>query len=106
ADLGDGFDATYSVASLLATDLAGLEGSDRDVLPRGSVLIMGGDEVYPTGDVRNYERRTTGVYATALPAGAEPPSALYAIPGNHDWYDGLTSFLRVFGHGEAVGGWV
>jgi Calcineurin-like phosphoesterase len=105
SDIGDGFDPTYSVASLLAGDLHGLEGSDRDVLRRGSVLVMGGDEVYPSGDVRNYERRTTGVYATALPTAAEPRPVAYAIPGNHDWYDGLTSFLRIFGQSHDIGGW-
>jgi len=100
SDIGDGFDATYSVASLLAGDLDKLDGSDRDVLPRGSILVMGGDEVYPTGDVRNYERRTTDVYAAALPDGGDPRPVAYAVPGNHDWYDGLTSFLRVWCSGR------
>ena len=27
------------------------------------------------------------------------------IPGNHDWYDGLTAFLRFFCQGGWVGGW-
>ncbi|HKE70050.1 MAG TPA: metallophosphoesterase [Nocardioidaceae bacterium] len=104
SDIGDGFDATYSVASLLAGDLTDLDGSDRDLLKRGSILVMGGDEVYPTGDVRNYERRTTDVYAAALPA-SDPRPVAYAVPGNHDWYDGLTSFLRVFGQTQRMGGW-
>jgi hypothetical protein len=108
SDLGDGFDATYSVASLLASDLdppgAGV------VLPRGSVLVMGGDQVYPFGDVEAYEQRTTRVYATAFPEPAEGAAAvdgptLYAVPGNHDWYDGLTAFLRVFGQQANIGGW-
>jgi hypothetical protein len=105
SDIGDGFDATYSVASLLASDLTDVDGSDRDVLRRGSVLVMGGDEAYPAGDVRNYERRTTGVYATALPESDEPRPVVYAVAGNHDWYDGLTSFLRVFGQEQPIGGW-
>ena len=29
---------------------------------------------------------------------------MYAIPGNHDWYDGLTGFMRVFGQENWVGG--
>jgi hypothetical protein len=38
--------------------------------------------------------------------GEEQP-ALYALPGNHDWYDGLTAFLRVFAkrEGTNIGGW-
>ncbi len=34
-----------------------------------------------------------------------PTRYLYAVPGNHDWYDGLTGFLRMFGQGRWIGGW-
>jgi hypothetical protein len=101
ADLGDGFDATYSVASLLARD-------DLDLgtpLPRGKLLIMGGDEVYPVGSTSAYEDRTKGVYRAALPVAPADPPTLFALPGNHDWYDGLTSFLRVFAQRRPFGGW-
>ena len=30
---------------------------------------------------------------------------LLAIPGNHDWYDGLTNFVREFCQGGTIGGW-
>jgi hypothetical protein len=30
---------------------------------------------------------------------------VYAIPGNHDWYDGLTAFLRLFCHTRWIGCW-
>ena len=31
---------------------------------------------------------------------------VYAIPGNHDWYDGLTGFMRLFGQDDRwLGGW-
>lgn len=106
ADLGDGFNATYSVAYLLAQPQ--LEADGR-VLPRGQVLLMGGDQVYPVANGDGYENRTKGPYRAALP---EPPAngprpTLFALPGNHDWYDGLTAFLRLFarrkdGH---IGGW-
>lgn len=32
-------------------------------------------------------------------------SDLWAIPGNHDWYDGLVSFTRLFCEGRMLGGW-
>jgi hypothetical protein len=35
----------------------------------------------------------------------ERPRWLVALPGNHDWYDGLTSFLRQFCQGRWIGGW-
>ncbi len=106
ADLGDGFDATYSVAYLLAQPELTVDGHR---LPRGQVLVMGGDLVYPAADMRAYEDRTKGPYTAALP---EPPAdqpapTLYALPGNHDWYDGLTAFLRMFAgqRSETIGGW-
>jgi len=42
ADLGDGFDSTYAMASLLARKTLTVGGL---TLPRGQGLIMGGDEV-------------------------------------------------------------
>ncbi|WP_153040397.1 metallophosphoesterase [Actinoplanes sp. TFC3] len=106
ADLGDGFDATYSIAYLLARPE--LQIGDRR-LPRGQVLLMGGDQVYPLASGDGYENRMKGPYRAALP---EPPTAgaqptLYALPGNHDWYDGLTAFLRLFARRQDghIGGW-
>jgi len=103
ADLGDGFDATYTIASLLAEESLTPQRTDR-VLPRGSLLVLGGDEVYPTASAEAYEDRMTGPYRAAFPHADQPPTLL-ALPGNHDWYDGLTSFLRAFTHGRSIGGW-
>jgi hypothetical protein len=104
ADLGDGFDATYSIASLLAASELQPAGA-AEPLPRGRILVMGGDEVYPVGSTEGYEDRSKGVYRAAMPV--TPPEAprLFALPGNHDWYDGLTSFLRVFAQQRPFGGW-
>ncbi|WP_436533152.1 metallophosphoesterase family protein [Actinoplanes sp. HUAS TT8] len=106
ADLGDGFDATYSVAYLLAQPQ--LTVGDH-VLPRGRALVLGGDEVYPTPSTERYEDRLIGPYRAALPSvpeGQETPR-MYALPGNHDWYDGLTAFLRLFTgtRRTEIGGW-
>jgi hypothetical protein len=104
ADLGDGFDATYSVASLLARAALQPDGAT-EPLPRGRILVMGGDEVYPAGSTAAYEDRSKGVYRAALPVAAPDGPTLFALPGNHDWYDGLTSFLRVFAQRRPFGGW-
>jgi len=106
ADLGDGFNATYSVAYLLAQRDLEVHGRR---LPRGQVLLMGGDQVYPTPSIEAYEDRLKGPYVAAMPCppdGASRPT-LYALPGNHDWYDGLTAFLRLFVKTRAdnLGGW-
>jgi len=140
ADTGDGFDATYSIAYLLAqpelrlTDdggqvgdgdpaggriggsgpakdsgPAGVPADGGQVLPRGRLLVFGGDQVYPTPSGANYSDRFKGPYQAALPMppGHGPSPRLYAVAGNHDWYDGLTAFLRLFARADHafVGGW-
>jgi hypothetical protein len=106
ADLGDGFDATYSMAYLLAQDT--IEVND-GVLPRAQVLVLGGDQVYPTASSAGYEDRFEGPYKAAFPQPiTETSPHIFALPGNHDWYDGLTAFLRLFArrNGNHIGGWV
>ncbi|XAZ32410.1 hypothetical protein AAHB34_06395 [Paenarthrobacter ureafaciens] len=113
ADLGDGFDATYTVASLLAEESLSVEGHE---LPRGRVLVLGGDEVYPVASPSAYENRMVGPYRTAFPASRSPAGTptpgetaqipvMLALPGNHDWYDGLTSFIRTFTRQRNIGAW-
>jgi hypothetical protein len=106
ADIGDGWNSCYSMAWLLAQPELALPYAGETILTRrGQVLIMGGDEVYPTPSPNAYRDRLAGPYLAALPA---PPSddgmALFAIPGNHDWYDGLVSFLRLFSQLRWIGG--
>ncbi len=107
ADVADGFDATMTVASVLGAAHIDLRCEDGPVHPtrRGSILVMGGDQVYPTADYQNYRNRLIGPYRAALPAVDGDPPELFAIPGNHDWYDGLTAFIRVFCQGESIGAW-
>ncbi|HQR25401.1 MAG TPA: metallophosphoesterase [Nocardioides sp.] len=103
ADTGDGFAATFTVASLLAQERLRIPGVAVD-LPRGDLLVLGGDEVYPAASARAYEDRLLGPFKSALPHADRQPVML-ALPGNHDWYDGLTSFLRIFCQRRAIGGW-
>jgi len=107
SDTGDGWNATYTMAWLLARTGLTPQG-EQLALPRGKVLLLGGDQVYPTADAIAYEDRFIGPFASALPhsePGSEPPH-MYALPGNHDWYDGLVSFLRVFCTKRGwIGGW-
>jgi hypothetical protein len=104
ADTGDGFEATATVATTVGRRELRPEGLDRS-LPRGDILVFGGDEVYPAASTEDYESRLEGPWRAALPWTAPPHPALYAIPGNHDWFDGLTGFLRLFGQGRWIGGW-
>lgn len=94
SDTGDGWEATYTMAWLLAQPA--LQAGD-ETLPRGRILLLGGDQVYPSATPEQYEDRFIGPFASALPKSDNPAKPdLYALPGNHDWYDGLVSFLRVF----------
>ncbi len=105
ADMGDGWDSTYTMAWLLAQEKLKPEGSDRET-ERGKIVILGGDEVYPTAKREEYQDRFIGPYQSALPrVDSENPPDMFAIPGNHDWYDGLTSFLRLFCQERKVGDW-
>lgn len=107
ADLGDAFGPTYTVASVLAAETldVGPDGGQPISTRRGQVLVMGGDQVYPTASVDNYVDKVLGPYRAALPHTEHDHPHLYAVPGNHDWYDGLSAFMRVFCQGQWVGGW-
>ncbi|MFD2090671.1 hypothetical protein [Blastococcus deserti] len=108
SDTGDGFDATYAVAALLsrpALELATPVGQPHPTR-RGRLLVMGGDECYPAASVDEYENRLIGPYRAALPEVPDDEAPyLQAVPGNHDWYDGLTAFMRTFCQKRWIGGW-
>ena len=105
ADLGDGWNPTYTMAKLLVRDELEFDGLDEST-KRGQLLIMGGDQVYPTATREEYRNRLVGPYQSALPWVPEDKHPhLFVVPGNHDWYDGLTSFTRLFCQGRWIGGW-
>jgi hypothetical protein len=111
-DTGDGWNPTYAIAYAVAQptlEVAGVAGSSAVRTRRADVLVLGGDQVYPSPTRDEYETRLVAPYEQAY--GAErtgAPPRVYAIPGNHDWYDGLSSFTRLFCTdvgGRWVGGW-
>jgi hypothetical protein len=111
ADTGDGFDSTYAMAYLLAKDYLTVEGAGN--LTHGDILIMGGDQCYPQATREEYKKRLLTPFQWAFDV-PTPQRKLFAIPGNHDWYDGLAAFDSLFcssrdklsaHHGTAIGGW-
>ena len=105
SDTGDGFEATYSLAWLASRPNLAVPGVEQP-LPRGSVLVLGGDEVYPTAGPTEYENRFVGPYTAASPWLPDTESPyMFVLPGNHDWYDGLTTFMRIFCQRKWVGAW-
>ena len=106
ADLGDGWNSTYTVARLLASEQLELERNDEAIATqRGQILVMGGDQVYPVPKRTEYQNRLLGPYRAAMPCATAEPPELLAIPGSHDWYDGLINFQEVFCRQRWIGGW-
>ena len=52
-------------------------------------IVMSSDVVYPTGAMKDYEAK----FWLPFKGTAKP---VYAIPGNHDWYDALEAFAATF----------
>jgi hypothetical protein len=104
ADLGEGWNSTYTVAYYLSEDSREFEYTDtesgekdRVKTRRGDLLVFGGDEVYPTASRVEYDQRLVKPYENAFPSRErETHPHAFAIPGNHDWYDSLISFTRLF----------
>ena len=134
ADLGDGFNSTYTIAHLLANGnqvdnaltssndiiVENIDAkADNDyILKKGKLLILGSDIVYPTPEIENYDNRFKIPYRAACkkdePANkteieeadkVENETLMFAIPGNHDWYDGLTNFTKIFMQKRFIGDW-
>jgi hypothetical protein len=101
ADTGDDRDVSVAVARLIFADYAvGDEvAQEQRVLPRGDVLLFGGDTAYPVATGEEIARRLVAPFNDVLrerdPEG-EPRRVLLGIAGNHDWYDGLDGFGRLF----------
>jgi hypothetical protein len=100
ADTGDDFSLSKAVASLVA---ARYEVDDPDsagkklVLPRGHILVFGGDTAYPVATDIEIHNRVIVPFNQVLRAAFDgKPRALLGVPGNHDWYAGLDGFGRMF----------
>ncbi|CAN4115090.1 unnamed protein product [Withania somnifera] len=129
ADTGDGGNSSYTVARLLAQPSIHVQNNDSMLkLPRGRLLLIGGDLAYPNPSSFTYEKRLFRPFEYAL----QPPiwykedhiavnkpelpygvtelrkydgPQCFVIPGNHDWFDGLQTFMRYICHKSWLGGW-
>lgn len=106
ADVGDGWDSTYAIAYCLSQHLTLVDPKGKEhATQRGAILVMGGDEVYPTASREQYQSRLVQPYEAALKRTDPPHPHLFVIPGNHDWYDSLASFTRMFCARRWFAGW-
>jgi hypothetical protein len=75
-DTGEGDASQHAVVKPLLA-----RGRDTDF------MVVCSDVIYPAGDAEDYDAKFYGPYE-----GYQHP--IYALPGNHDWYDGLVGFMH------------
>jgi hypothetical protein len=99
ADTGDDRDVSAQVGAMLASTYDVDDGNGgRLFLPRGDVLAFGGDISYPVATADEIYKRLVLPWNEELRrVGASARKrVLLGAPGNHDWYDGLDGFGRLF----------
>ncbi|MFJ3820761.1 metallophosphoesterase family protein [Streptomyces nodosus] len=77
-DTGAGDDAQYAVVPGFLNASQGT-----------SFAVIASDVIYPVGSTDDYDTKFFRPYQ-------DYPAPIYAIPGNHDWYEDLGGFMRVF----------
>jgi hypothetical protein len=99
ADTGDDRDVSAAVGAMLASPFTVDDGrGGTRLLPRGDVLVFGGDVAYPVATADEIYKRVVEPWNEELRRiGASARKRLVlGVPGNHDWYDGLDGFGRLF----------
>jgi hypothetical protein len=101
ADTGDDVAVSRAVARLLFAEYELPDPDHPDGFvhaPRGEILIFGGDTAYPVATAQEITSRVIAPFNQVLETLPPDPTprVLLGIPGNHDWYDGLDGFARMF----------
>ncbi|MET9908366.1 metallophosphoesterase [Streptomyces sp. NPDC006476] len=77
-DTGEGDDSQYAVVPGFLK------------IGRGTdFAVIASDVIYPVGSADDYGTKFFRPYQ-------DYPAPIYAVPGNHDWYEDLGAFMRVF----------
>ncbi|MFO0585925.1 MAG: hypothetical protein U0441_00225 [Polyangiaceae bacterium] len=100
ADTGDDVSVSRAVAGFVfgtyTVDDPDAPGKDI-VLPRGDILLFGGDTAYPVATELEIHNRVIVPWNQVLRRHVDgKPRVLLGVPGNHDWYGGLDGFGRMF----------
>jgi hypothetical protein len=100
ADTGDDVSVSRAVARLVAADYElpdPARPGEHLSAPRGDVLLFGGDTAYPVATAEEIHNRVLVPFNEELAERRDGRErVLLGIPGNHDWYDGLDGFARMF----------
>ena len=106
SDIGDGFESTNAIAQCLASPalkVSAENATQTQALERGRLLVCGGDLVYPDPSIATYLEATFEPYREACRTADPTPgfkADFFALPGNHDWYDGLQAFEDLICHDD------
>jgi hypothetical protein len=74
-DTGEGDDSQYAVVPSLLSQAEGVD-----------FTIVCSDVIYPSGELADYRTKFFRPYR-------DLDCPIFAVPGNHDWYDGLHGFM-------------
>lgn len=98
ADTGDDVSVSAAVADLIFEAYEVDDGSGgRLTLPRGHLLLFGGDTAYPVATELEIHNRVIVPWNAVLRQNQDGERrVLLGVPGNHDWYGGLDGFGRMF----------
>ncbi|GHG62568.1 metallophosphoesterase [Streptomyces capoamus] len=77
-DTGEGDDSQYAVVPGFLKESRGTD-----------FAVIASDVIYPVGAADDYGDKFFRPYR-------DYPAPIYAVPGNHDWYEDLGAFMRVF----------
>jgi hypothetical protein len=77
-DTGEGDISQYAPMSVIES-----------VAPGTDFMVICSDVIYPAGGILEYAYKFSWPYR-------HYPRPIYALPGNHDWYDGLRGFMAYF----------
>lgn len=93
ADTGDDITVSKAVARLVFAEYE----VDGMRLPRGDVLVFGGDTAYPVATDIEIHNRVVVPWNDVLRSRDDGRArVILGVPGNHDWFAGLDGFGRMF----------
>jgi hypothetical protein len=99
ADTGDDVEVSRAIAELVAAEyeVPAPGGEGTEILPRGDILLFGGDTAYPVATSTEIEARLLRPWNEVFADRYDGKTrAMLGIAGNHDWFDGLDGFARMF----------
>jgi len=100
ADTGDDYSVSKAVARLLVEEFEVSDPDDESKtlrLPRGDVVVFGGDTAYPVATDIEIHNRVVVPWNQVLRKHDDGKTrVILGIPGNHDWFAGLDGFGRMF----------